>query len=129
MAKGKTKKTPSRMKYEAKRPTFSFRIYDELKARIQKVKKAEGISNTNLVEAAVGLFEVKGKKEEEIRQQAYDEGLEYGIEETAELYAVPYPCSGCGKEIVVTTDEEKKAIKTYMREHGWGHAKCINRGH
>jgi len=127
MTKGKRKKTPSRVKYEVKRPTFSFRIYDELKARIQKVKKVEGISNTNLVEAAVGLFEVKGKKEEEIRQQAYDEGWDKGIEQAAELYVVPYQCSICGKEIVVDTDEEKKAIKTYMREHGWGHADCVKR--
>jgi hypothetical protein len=79
------------------------------------------------VEAAVGLFEVKGKKEEEIRQQAYDEGWDKGIEQAAELYVVPYQCSICGKEIVVDTDEEKKAIKTYMREHGWGHADCVKR--
>jgi len=96
MAKNKRKKTASRVKYEVKRPTFRFRIYAELKARIQEVKKAGGISNTN-------------------------------IEEAAELYAGPYQCSICGKEIVVQTQEEKKAIKTYMREHGWGHGDCIAR--
>lgn len=124
MAEGKRKKTPSRVKYEVKRPTFSFRIYDGLEARIQKVKKAEGISNTNLVEAAVGLFEVKGKKEEEIRQQAYDEGWQKGINSTWDLLAVTYPCAKCGKEITVDTKEEKKAIRKFIIDSGWSHSDC-----
>jgi len=127
MVKGKRKKTPSRMKYEQSHPTFSFRIYEDLKDKVENVKRAEGITNTNIVEAGVGLFEVKVKKEEEIRQQAYDEGWEKGIQQAEELYAVPYQCSVCGKEIIVDTQDEKKAIKTYMREHGWGHRDCINR--
>lgn len=127
MTKGKTKKTASRVKYEVKRPTFSFRIYEKLKARILEVKKAKGISNTNIVEAAVGLFEVKVKKEEEIRQQAYEKGWVKGIDEATKLYEVPYQCSVCGEEMVVNTQDEKKAIKTYMREHGWGHGDCIDR--
>ena len=83
--KGKRNKTPSRIKYEQRHPTFSFRTYEELNNRIEAVKKAKGISNTNIVEAGVGLFEVKVKKEEEIRQQAYDEGWEKGIEQAEAL--------------------------------------------
>ena len=85
------------------------------------------MSNTDILMLALDPIEIKVRAEEEVRQSAYDEGLEKGISEAVELYMVTYPCSICGKEIEVTTDEEKKAIRTYMREHGWGHADCINR--
>ena len=91
------------------------------------MKKAEGVSNTNILEAAVGLFEVKMRNEKEIRVQAYDDGWEKAIAEAEELYSVSYPCSLCGKAIVVTSEAEKQAISEYMREHRWGHTNCINR--
>ena len=127
MAKGKSKKTPSRVKYEQSRPTFSFRIYKDLDERIREVKKAEGMSNTNIVEAGVGLFEVKVRKEKEVRTQAYDEGYGEGYRDAEELYKVTYPCKICRRTLVVTSAKEKGAIKRYMLEHGWGHADCINR--
>jgi len=128
-AESKKKKiSPSSERYDRKRPTFSFRNYEELNERINKVKKAEGISNTNILEAAVGLFEVKIRKEKEIRDQAFTEGYDKGVEESYELaesrYKVMYPCSVCGKPIELDTPEEKEAASTYMREHGWGHAEC-----
>lgn len=130
MKKGKNnkKKLPSRERYDHKRPTFSFRNYEELNKRIKEVKKAEKVSNTNIVEAGVGLFEVKIKKEQKIRDQAYTEGYDKGIEEGYELaeslYKVMYPCSGCRKPIELDTPEEKEAAAKYMTEHGWAHAEC-----
>ena len=125
----KRKKTPSRIRYEQKRPTFSFRTYEELKARIQEVKKVEGISNTNIVEAGVDLFEVKNRKEKEVRAQAYDEGYDEGYRDAEGLYKVTYPCKICRKTIEVMSVKEKEAIKRYMLQHGWGHADCIGRGY
>lgn len=127
MVKGKSKKTPSRIKYEQSHPTVSFRVSKELYDRLQAVKKAEGKSITDVLKIGVGLLEVKVRKEKEIRDQAYEEGWEKGAAEAEELYAVSYSCSVCGKNIVVTAENVKRAIRTYMREHGWGHADCINR--
>jgi len=129
VVKGRKRKTPSRVKYEQSRPTFSFRIYKDLDERIQEVKKAEGMSNTNIVEAGVGLFEVKVRKEKGVRAQAYDEGYDEGYKDAEELYKVTYPCKICRKTIEVMSMKEKEAIKGYMREHGWAHAACINRGY
>ena len=42
MAKGKGKKTPSRIKYEQSHLTVGFRVSRELYDRLQAVKKAEG---------------------------------------------------------------------------------------
>ncbi len=108
MAKGNSKKTPSRVKYEQSHPTVSFRVSRELYDRLQAVKKAEGKSITDVLKVGVGLLEVKVRKEKEIRDQAYEEGWEKGVAEAAELYSVPYSCSVCGKQTVVTTDDEKR---------------------
>ena len=129
MLKSKKKRTPSRVKYEQSHPTFSFRTYKELDERVQAVKKTEGISNTNIVEIAVGLLDVKVRKEAEVRAQAYDEGYDEGYRDAEGLYKVTYPCKICKKTIEVMRVKEKEAIKRYMREHGWAHAECINRGY
>jgi len=81
MAKGKIKKTPSRVKYEQKRPTVSFRISKELYDRLQAVKETEGKSTTEVLKVGVGLLEVKVAKEKEARRQGYEEGFEKGYEE------------------------------------------------
>jgi len=127
MAKGKIKKTPSRVKYEQKRPTVSFRISKELYDRLQAVKEAEGKSTTEVLKVGVGLLEVKVSEEKEAKRQGYDEGFEKGYEEAEELYKVTYPCKICRRTLVVTSAKEKGAIKNYMLEHGWGNADCINR--
>ena len=129
MKKGRNnqKKSPSREKYERKRPTFSFRNYEELNERINRVKKAEKVSNTNIVEAVVGLFEIKIAKEEEARNQGYEEGYDEGYEEARRIYSVPFPCSVCRKPIEVTDERTKEAIKGYLVRERWGHADCINR--
>jgi hypothetical protein len=81
MAKGKGKKTPSRIRYEQNHPTISFRVSRELYDWLQAVKKAEGKSITEVLKVGVGLLEVKGRKEKEIRDQAYEEGWGKGAAE------------------------------------------------
>ncbi len=126
MAK-KKKKTPSRVKYEQKCPTVSFRISKELYERLEAVKEAEGKSTTEVLKVGVGLLEVKVSKEKEARRQGYEQGFEKGYEEAENLYKVTYPCSICGKTLTVTGKKEKEAVRRYMREHRWGHVECINR--
>ncbi|MFC1907017.1 hypothetical protein ACFLW8_02915 [Chloroflexota bacterium] len=70
MTKGMKKISPSRVKHELKRPTFNFRTYDEINDRVRTVKKEEGISNTSIVEIAVGLLAVKIRSETEIEEKA-----------------------------------------------------------
>ena len=120
----KSKRSPSRIKYEETHRTFSFRVSKELYDRLEAVKKAESLSNTDIVTAGLGLYKVKVKAEEEVRREAYDKGWEKGNEEASNLYAVTYPCSKCRKEMTVTTDEEKKAIREFMVANGWQHCDC-----
>ncbi len=93
------------------------------------VKKAEGISNTNIVEIAVGLLEIKAAKEKETKRQGYKEGFEKGYEEAKNRYMVPYPCSVCGEPILITSPKAKEAVSKYMTEQGWGHVEYHKRMH
>jgi hypothetical protein len=127
MARKRRKSPPSRKKYDENNPVVSFRASKNDRDRFLVMREKRGMSHGDIYRAGLDIGENKIKGEEEIREQAYEEGWEKGIEEATELYAVPYQCSVCGKEIVVHTQDEKKAIKTYMREHGWGHGDCIDR--
>ena len=129
MAKGRRKKTPSRVKYEQNHPTVSFRVSKGLHDRLQAVKEAEGKSTTDILKMGLGLLEVKVSKEKEAKRQGYEEGFEKGYEEAESLYKVTYPCKVCRRTLEVTSVKEKEAIKRYMLEHGWGHADCVNRRH
>jgi len=127
MLKGKRKKPPSRVKYEQKHPTVSWRISKELYDRLQAVKEAEGKSTTDVLKVGVGLLEVKVSEEKEAREEGYHEGYGKGYEDAVALYKVTFPCSICRKTIGVTDKTTKEAIRSYMMQREWGHAECINR--
>ena len=118
---------PARARYEKTHPVISLRVDKELCDRLKVVKKKEGKSAADIMRVGLGIVEVKIRSEQEIWQQAFDEGEESGIERAVAVHAVPYNCVICGEEIIVTTDEEKRAIKRYMREYGWAHAECHER--
>jgi len=128
MKKGKKAKTPSRVEYEQQHPTVSFRTSRDLYDRLQKVKKAEGKSVADVLRIGVGLLEVQVEQEDRIREEAYEAGREQGFGEAYDGYAVEYPCSVCGRQLVVTTKEEKEFIKRKLREAGWGHSDCVDGG-
>ena len=58
-------------------------------------------------------------------RKRYQEGYNKGWQEAKARYSVTYFCSVCGGVLEVTSDKEQQAIKQYMREHGWGHSKCV----
>jgi predicted CopG family antitoxin len=124
----KKKKAPSRVRYEQAHPTVSCRVAKELYDRLKAVKKTEGRSFADILKIGLGVLEVQVKKEEEVKKKAHTEGYRTGYAEAERLYKVTYLCAICRKPLVVTTTDEKEAIKTYMREHGWRHRACQERG-
>ena len=123
----RTNKAPSRRKYEEANPVLSFRVPRKIYEELRMVKGSTGESRTKVLMAGLGLYKVKIKTEKEIWQKAYDQGVEKGRQEVWDLLAVNYPCSICGKEITVHTEEEKKAIRKFMTESGWHHGDCESR--
>jgi len=69
MAKGKKKRTPSRIRYEQSHTTLSWRVSKELHDRLQVVKEADGRSVTGLLKVNIGLPEAEVSKEGEGRYQ------------------------------------------------------------
>ena len=124
MSKKRRTNPPSRQRYEETHPVFSARVSKGIYDRIQAVKEKEGRSNTDILKVALGLIEVKKRAEEEVRQEAHDDGYEEGVNQAIEVFGIRYPCYKCGREILVDTEEEKQAIRQYMLEHKWGHAEC-----
>lgn len=60
-------------------------------------------------------------------RQRYQEGYQKGYQEAKNRYLVTHYCSICGGKMEVEHDNAKKAIRAYMKEHGWGHTDCIDR--
>ncbi len=120
----KKKKTPSSGRYDKNNPVVSFRALEKDREIYLEVKQKQGVSHGDIYRAGLGIFHKKMKDEDKIRQEAFDEGMEYGIEAIEAIYAVKYPCGKCGKEMIVETEEEKKVIRKFMMDNEWGHAEC-----
>ena len=128
MSRDKSKrKSPSREKYERNNPVASFRMSKKLGDKAQEAKGKLGLSYRNIFETGLSLIEVKIRTEAEIRKEAYREGHFKGYTLAESIYKVTYPCSICKKVLEVTTEEEKKAIRRFMIDSGWGHAACHDR--
>ena len=127
MAKAVKRKAPSRVRYEQSHPTVSCRIPRDIYDKLRAVIDAEGKSFADVLKIGLGILEVQAKEEGEVRKKGHAEGYKKGYAEAARLYMVTYPCRICGKTLMVTSGDEKEAIKKYMQEHGWGHKKCHER--
>jgi predicted RNA-binding Zn-ribbon protein involved in translation (DUF1610 family) len=126
MKKHIKRKSPSRDKYEKEHPVVSFRVSKKLYDRIQVIKKTEKRSLTQILEAGAGLFEVKIRSEQGIRQQAFQEGHIKGYELAESIYKVTFPCSVCGETMVVASKEAKKAVREFLISNRWGHGDCVD---
>ena len=118
MTKRKTDKgkQPSRKKYEEENPTVSARLPKEERDKLLVVLRSLGLSLANLLVSFADEYEVKVVPLDEARRAGY--------EEAKNLYMVTFPCRICRGVISITSPKSKEAAAQYMREHGWGHAKC-----
>lgn len=126
MKRGKNngKKSPSRGKYEKGNPTVSARVPKETRDRLYANLAKLGMSLADALKVLAGELEIKVRPIDEVRQQIYDEGMEYGLDAAEGLYAIKYPCSKCGKQMIVMDEIEKKAIRDFMIKNGWHHGDC-----
>ena len=61
-------------------------------------------------------------------KEGKDAGYKLGYDEVEEEFKITYPCSVCGKQLVMRPGSGSHiAIKGYLREQGWGHSSCLNR--
>ena len=61
-------------------------------------------------------------------KEGKDAGYMLGYDEAEEEFKITYPCSVCGKQLVMRPgDKDHIAMKGDMREHGWEHSSCGNK--
>jgi deoxycytidylate deaminase len=117
----KNKKSPSRIKYEESHPTISARVSLETKNRLQRAMAVSGLSTADLFKSIADELELKTIPIQEARKESYKKGYS----EAREKYIVTFPCSVCGKTMVVNAPEIKQIIRNYLMDQGWGHTECI----
>ena len=106
--------SPAKIKYDKSHPIISIRVTPDLKKKLEYINKMSDKSMADILKEAVGLQTPSAKA-------AYNKGYL-----TAQIkYGVTYRCSECGEVLEITASEEKKAVLQYMKEHGWGHRKCV----
>jgi len=112
--KRKVHKPPSKIRYDESHPTVSVRVTRELYDQLKELREESGKSLGDILREALKLQAPSVKK-------AYQRGYEAAKNE----FAIFYKCSVCGGNLTVTSEQAKAAVAQYMREHGWGHSKCV----
>ena len=123
----KRKLPPSRTRYEQSHPVVSFRVPRDIYDELQRIKEEGDRSFTDILKLGMGKAERDNKEVAKIRKQARHEGYQKGYGEAELKYKVTYPCSMCGQMMVVTHENEKKAIEGYMAQAGWQHSEFCRR--
>lgn len=109
---------PSRLRYEQTHPTVSVRVTQKLYDQLKALKEQSGKSVTDILREAIGV------QAPSVRN-AYERGYKKGQADADRRYRVDYRCSKCGGTLTISSDKEKQAAASYMRENGWAHASCL----
>ena len=127
--KKKRHKPPSRIRYEKNNPVISFRIKKELYNEFKAFLKDQELSIGD-------FFRIALKKQKATYKRAdtggynrgYNDGKNNGAKTAISIWRIWYYCKICGEMIYITPNSDPhKALINYMKEKGWGHAKCHNK--
>lgn len=111
---------PSQKKYQENNPPITFRMKKVEKEKIEQLAKNSKQSVSQLVRESL-LEEYKQYSD------AYEKGHHDGFNDGSNTWGIWYYCTKCGEMIFIEPESNShKAIIGYMREHGWGHTRCIN---
>ncbi len=112
----KSKRSPSRIKYEKNHPTVSARLPLEVRDNLLLNLKKLNMSVTDAFMVLAGKIEIRAIPIEEAKKAGY--------EEAKNNYMISFLCHVCGKPIEITNPKTKEAAARYMADHGWGHSEC-----
>ena len=107
---------PSRERYDRLHTTVSARVTQSLYNELMDLRRLTGKSLGDILREALGRQAPSAKN-------AYRKGYD----DAKQKYAVTFKCSECGGNIVIESDDVKRAVATYMREHGWHHQSCARK--
>jgi flagellar biosynthesis/type III secretory pathway protein FliH len=99
--------------------TNSLEFKRAVQSEVNRLKKSETMTQIN-----------KGKKT--WRKKGYNagfkEGKKEGYQQGVNQYKITYPCSVCGKQLIMMAREkDHEAMKIMMRKAGWAHTTCLEK--
>ena len=115
----KRRPPPSRVRYEQANPTISVRVSRGLYDQLKQLKAQSGKSIGDVLREAMG-------KQKASVGLAYSRGHRRGFSDAERRYRTDYRCCRCGGTLTIESENEKRAVATYMREYGWAHDSCID---
>jgi len=67
----------------------------------------------------------------EMWDKGEDDGLDKGnkqrYQKAKQEYEITYPCCICGELLYIHPNSDShKAVMQFLKEKGWGHAKCVD---
>jgi len=127
MTKSVKNKPPSRVRYEQAHPTVSCRISRKIYDRLQIFREIEGRSFADILKVGLGMLEVHAEKKAELAEKGLKAGCKKGYADAESAFKIIYPCNVCREALTVESRDEKKAIRVYMHQNGWGHSECHER--
>lgn len=117
----KKKPPPSRLRYEESHPVISFRTAKGIYDQLEEVREKTGQSWADLIKVALNLQKpvLTRKPDDRELKVAFEEGWEEAWKE----YSMVFPCSKCGKDIIVDSENRQFFIQ-YLKDHGIKHKNC-----
>src|SRR6267143_7287537 len=109
--------TPSRVRYETKKPTISLRLPKEELEQVREMERQSGLKLGELMMRGVHL---EGKVKE-----GYLQGYRRGVRDTMGRF--PIPCPGCGEPILLdmkSASVRESVLKAFARLR---HAGCAGK--
>ena len=126
---GKKKYYPSQKRYLEKNPVVSFRLKTEEKRKIEEIAEMDSMTVGDYVRNFLRGIVQERKKDIELYDKGFNDGFHEGHGWGVRESQIWFYCDVCGEPIDVEPDSNShKAIIEYMKEHGWGHARCVNVG-
>jgi hypothetical protein len=109
--------SPSRVRYETRKPTLSFRLTREELEEVREMQRQAGLKLNDLM--------MRGAHLEEKVKESYLQGFQRGVHNTMGRF--PIPCTGCGEPILLdmkSASVRESVLKTFAR---FRHSGCAGK--
>lgn len=119
---------PSYVRYQKEHPPITVHLTREIRSLLDDIKEKSGMSYGRIIKGIIENDLTHVKRTRALSKSSYEKGYIDGYDLAESEWRIWYYCSVCGKPMYVKPeDKSHNAIIKYMKEHQWGHSKCLRR--
>jgi len=112
--KKKTKKPPSRIRYEQSHPVVSARLDIDTSQKLKEILETDAKSFAQFLKEVIKKAHIK-----------YNEAFQLGYNKGKQDWQIWYFCSICNDRIhIMPNRKSHQVLIKCMKENGWGHISC-----